>query len=105
MGWDEQTCNYYDSLHAAGLCLGTIQARTHVQLALACQRIGSDAASLPKIGGCVHHWVHRVSCASHAHVSVLLVFLLSAFFFPLGHLFPGTSDGQPFFIRIYRTES
>ena len=24
--------------HAAGLCLGTIQARTHVQLALACQR-------------------------------------------------------------------
>ena len=35
---DEQTCIYYDSLHAAGLCLGTIQARTHVQLALACQR-------------------------------------------------------------------
>ena len=27
-----------DSLHAAGLCLGTIQARTHVQLAFACQR-------------------------------------------------------------------
>ena len=35
---DEQSCIYYDSLHAAGLCLGTIQARTHVQLALACQR-------------------------------------------------------------------
>ena len=29
---------YYDALYAAGLCLGTIQARTHVQLALACQR-------------------------------------------------------------------
>ena len=28
----------YDSKHAAGVCLGTIQARTHVQLALACQR-------------------------------------------------------------------
>ena len=27
-----------DELHAAGLCMGTIQARTHVQLALACQR-------------------------------------------------------------------
>ena len=27
---DEQSCIYYDSLHAAGLCLGTIQARTHV---------------------------------------------------------------------------
>ena len=35
---DEQSCIYFDSLHAAGLCLGTIQARTHVQLALACQR-------------------------------------------------------------------
>ena len=35
---DEQSCIYCDSLHAAGLCLGTIQARTHVQLALACQR-------------------------------------------------------------------
>ena len=37
VAWDEQSCIYYDSLHAAGLCLGTIQARTHVQLALACQ--------------------------------------------------------------------
>ena len=35
---DEQSYIYYDSLHAAGLCLGTIQARTRVQLALACQR-------------------------------------------------------------------
>ena len=35
---DEQSCIYYDSKHAAGVCLGTIQARTHVQLALACQR-------------------------------------------------------------------
>ena len=35
---DEQSCICDDSPHAAGLCLGTIQARTHVQLALACQR-------------------------------------------------------------------
>ena len=35
---DEQSCHYYDSMHAAGVCLGTIQARTHVQLALACQQ-------------------------------------------------------------------
>ena len=27
-----------DSKHAAGVCLGTIQARTQVQLALACQQ-------------------------------------------------------------------
>ena len=32
---DEQSCIYYGSLHAAGICLGTIQARTHVQLAFA----------------------------------------------------------------------
>ena len=35
---DEQSCFYYDSKHAAGVCLDTIQARTHVELALACQR-------------------------------------------------------------------
>ena len=29
---------FYDSMHAAGICLGTIHARTHVQLALACQQ-------------------------------------------------------------------
>ena len=34
---DEQSCIYYDSLQAAGLCLGTILPRTHVQLALTCQ--------------------------------------------------------------------
>ena len=35
---DEQSRIYYDSMHAAGICLGTIQARTHVQVALACQQ-------------------------------------------------------------------
>ena len=35
---DDQSCIYYDSKHAAGVCLGTNQARTHVELALACQR-------------------------------------------------------------------
>ena len=32
------SCIYFDSKHSAGVCLGTIQARTHVQLALACQQ-------------------------------------------------------------------
>ena len=32
------SCINYDSKYAAGVCLGTIQARTHVQLALACQQ-------------------------------------------------------------------
>ena len=35
---DEQSRIFYDSMHAAGICLCTIQARTHVQLALACQQ-------------------------------------------------------------------
>ena len=35
---DEQSCIYFYSEHAAGVCLGTIQARTYVQLALACQQ-------------------------------------------------------------------
>ena len=35
---DEQSCIFYDSMHAADICLGTIQARTYVQLALACQQ-------------------------------------------------------------------
>ena len=35
---DERSRIFYDSMHAAGICLGTIQARTHVQLALACQQ-------------------------------------------------------------------
>ena len=35
---DEESCIFYDYKHAAGVCLGTIQARTHVQLAIACQR-------------------------------------------------------------------
>ena len=36
---NEEACVYYDSKHAAGVCLGTIQDRSHVQLALACQRL------------------------------------------------------------------
>ena len=35
---DVEECILYDSKHAVGVSLGTIQARTHVQLALACQR-------------------------------------------------------------------
>ena len=35
---DANSCIYCDSKHAAGVCLGTIQARTHVQLAFACQQ-------------------------------------------------------------------
>ena len=35
---DEKSRNYYDSMYVAGICPGTVQARAHVQLALACQQ-------------------------------------------------------------------
>ena len=35
---DEESCIHYDSKHAAGICLDTIQARTRVQLALGCRQ-------------------------------------------------------------------
>ena len=35
---DSNSCIFDESKQAAGNCLGTIQARTHVQLALACQQ-------------------------------------------------------------------
>ena len=35
---DVESCIFFDPQHIVGVCLGTIQARTHVQLALACQR-------------------------------------------------------------------
>ena len=36
---DAGSCIFYDSKHAAGVCLGTIRARTLVQLGLSCQRL------------------------------------------------------------------
>ena len=36
---DTSSCIYYDSKHAAGVCLGTVQARTHVQLSNACRQL------------------------------------------------------------------
>ena len=36
---DACSCFFYDSKHAAGVCLGTIHARTHVQVGLSCQRL------------------------------------------------------------------
>ena len=66
---DEQSCIYHDSLHAAGLCLGTIQARTHVQLALACQRSMIFAQSKLRLT-MQHVYCHSGNlgneCADHA---------------------------------------
>ena len=69
MARDEQSCIFYDSLHAAGICLGTVQARTHVQLALACQR--SKIFAQRKLRLTVQHVYGRSGnlgneCADHA---------------------------------------
>ena len=36
---EAHACVFYDSKHAAGVCFGTILARTHVQLGLSCQQL------------------------------------------------------------------
>ena len=36
---DACSCCFYDSKHAAGVCLGTNHARTHVQLGSSCQQL------------------------------------------------------------------
>ena len=36
---DAHSYVFYDPKHAAGVCLGTILARTHVQLRLSCQQL------------------------------------------------------------------
>ena len=66
---DGQPCIYNDALHAAGVCLGTIQARTHVQLALSCQR--SMLCAQHMLGSpCKHVYDHTGNlgneCADHA---------------------------------------
>ena len=162
----------------AGICLGTIQARTHVQLALACQQSmifaqrklrltmqhvyghsgnlgnvltmqlhwGPSALPLtttlppagfiitmmhprvlmavttslrswndciafeqmqrrfPRIGVSIVFTIGFIVFLVHlTRISVCFVYSCSQPF-PFGLLFPRTSDGQPFFIRLYRTE-
>ena len=55
---DEQSCIFFDSMHAAGICLGTNQARTHVQLALACQQ------SMIRVQHCLRLTMQHVYCHS-----------------------------------------
>ena len=66
---DEQSCIYYESLHAAGICLGTIQALTHVQLGLACQRsmiFAQRKLRLTMQHAYGHTWNLGNECADHA---------------------------------------
>ena len=66
---NEQSCIYYDSMHAAGICLGTVQARTHVQLAPACQQSLIHAQrrlrlTMQHVCGQSGNWCDE--CADHA---------------------------------------
>ena len=66
---DEQSGIYFDFLHAAGICLGTIQARTHVQLALACQQSMIRVQHMLRLTmqhGYGHSGNLRNECADHA---------------------------------------
>ena len=48
---DPQACIFYDSKHAASICLGTVQSRTNVLLGLTCQKVT------------IYHATHPQSCA------------------------------------------
>ena len=66
---DVESSFYYDNKHAGGVCLGTIQARTHLQLALACQRSMLCAQhrlrlTMQHVYG--HTWNLGHVCADHA---------------------------------------
>ena len=66
---DEQSRIYYDSLHAAGICLGTIQSLTHVQLSLACQQSMIRARHRLRVTMqqvCGHGGNFGNECADHA---------------------------------------
>ena len=63
------SCISYDSKHAAGVCLGTIQSRTHVQLALACQQSTLSAQHRLRLTMqhvCGHTGNLGNECADHA---------------------------------------
>ena len=93
---DANSCIYYDSKHAAGVCLGTIQARTHVQLAHACQRsmlctqhrlrLNMHATRVRTLG----IWVMNVPIMPlhlvHLASSPVTTLPLSGFVIPLTHL-------------------
>ena len=66
---DEQSRIYHDSMHAAGICLGTIQVRTHVQPTLACQQSMIRAQhrlrlTMQHVFGHGGNWCNE--CADHA---------------------------------------
>ena len=66
---DEQSRIFFESMHAAGKCLGTIQARTHVQLTVACQQSVIRAQhrlrlTMQHVFG--HGWNLCNECADHA---------------------------------------
>ena len=68
---DANSCIFHDSKHAADVCLGMIQARTHVQLALAFQQSLLKVQHRPRFT-MQHVYGHTCNlgneCADHAAV-------------------------------------
>ena len=98
---DGQSTVHYDSLHVAGVCLGTVQVRTtHGQLALACQQslihaqrrlrltmqhvsgrsgnLGNECADHAAALGTFGFIIYNVVCAFH--MNYIRVFLLFSTF-------------------------
>ena len=86
---------FFDSQHAAGVCLGTIRALTHVHLALACQRSMLCAQHRLRLT-MQHVYCHSGNlgneCADHAaalgHLELLLATMLPLAGFVITLTFP-----------------
>ena len=67
---DSQACIFYDSKHAASICLGTIQSRAKVPLGFTCQRLLLQTQlrlrffCAAHLQSCAESW----TCADHAAV-------------------------------------
>ena len=66
---EAHACVFFDSKHAAGVCLGTILAGTHVQLGLSCQQFLLKVQHRPRFA-MQHVYSHAENlgneCADHA---------------------------------------
>ena len=65
---DACSCFFYESRHAAGVCLGTMLARTHVQVGLSCQLVLKVQHRLRFTIRHVHSHAENLGneCADHA---------------------------------------
>ena len=74
---DACSCVFFDSKHAAGVCLSTILARTHVQLGLSCQQLLLKSPAQASFYTCNTSTVTRRILETNARIMLLRWVLLA----------------------------